>query len=151
MLISEAKWRVRAFQSFPWSPNAQKKRKSSLSKTTPTEKRAHTFRAFAEATLTMRRSREARQRRASMLVIYIIVNYYIHVDSPLQLQIDCVASYIYFLPATTTTSLRATIPIRLLCLQIDNQEQTAYYYTALSSYMPICTALTLTYGFWWRC
>ena len=39
-----------------------------FTKTTPTEKLAHTFTAFAEALSTMRRSREARQRRASMLV-----------------------------------------------------------------------------------
>ena len=68
MLISEAKWRVRAFQSLPWSPNAQKKRKSSLFETTPTEKRAHTFTAFAEAP-SMHRSREAHRRWASMLVL----------------------------------------------------------------------------------
>ena len=68
MLISEAKVRVRAFQSLPWFPNAQKKRKNSQSKTTPTEKGAHTFRAFDEAPSTMRRSREVRRRRVSMLV-----------------------------------------------------------------------------------
>ena len=48
MLISEAKWRVRASQSLPLSPNAQKKQKSSLSETTPTKKQVHTFTAFAE-------------------------------------------------------------------------------------------------------
>ena len=48
------------------------KRKSSLSETTPTAKRAHTFGAFAEVPSTMCRSREARQKRASMLVsIYV--------------------------------------------------------------------------------
>ena len=44
------------------------KRKSSLSETTPTAKRAHTFRAFAEVPSTMCRNREAHQKRASTLV-----------------------------------------------------------------------------------
>ena len=48
-----------------------RKWKSSLSERTPTDKRAHTFRAFAEAPSTMRRSREAYWRRASMLAMYI--------------------------------------------------------------------------------
>ena len=74
MLISEAKWRVRALQSLPWSSNAQKKQKSSLSETTPTEKRVHTFRAFAKAPLMMRRSREARQSPLSMLVYNNYIN-----------------------------------------------------------------------------
>ena len=71
MFISKAKWHVRAFQSLPWSPNAQEKRKSSLSKTTPTEKRAHTFRAFVDAP-------EQRSLPKAMLVI----RYYSDLTSP---------------------------------------------------------------------
>ena len=58
-----------AFQFPPLSPNSQKKQKCSLSETTSTENRAHTFTAFAEALSTMRQSREARRSRASLLVV----------------------------------------------------------------------------------
>ena len=73
MFISEAKWRVMAFQFLPWSPSAKGKRKRSLSETTPTEKPAYTFRTFAEAPSTMCLSREARRRWASMVVYNIVL------------------------------------------------------------------------------